>query len=121
MNTSLNPVQRRSALKLAAYGKQVDNSSSQTLFIFAGGPRAWGRAKREYQTGVNRALVLPEKSNPSDYRWPVSGRGVIAIDYGVDLNEPLYEALSLTLLRQGSIGVIAIHQPTNKTYRFERG
>ncbi len=121
MNTALNPTHRQSALKLPPYGKRFDVDAKETVFVFAGGQQAWGRAKREYQLGLNRALVLPENSSPTDMRWPVSGRDVITIDYGANLNEPLYEALSLTLLRQGVAGVIVIHQRTNKTYRFERG
>lgn len=105
--------------RLPPFGKKLILSKSDSVFIFMGAGQSWQRAANEYQLGVTRSLVLPDGDHPASFSWPVYQRDVIVIDFG-NLNELNYKRLSLALLKQGSVSVIVIHEPSNTSFRYAK-
>lgn len=91
-------------MKLPPYGKQFDpvpRSGVRVVF----GPNAWIFAQR-YSHPI---MVLPEESQPSDYRWPSDRRPALVFECGTYDNERLTD-LARVLLIAGASTVVALRE-----------
>ena len=84
-------------MPLPPYGRQfVDVIPSSGIRVWIG-PSAWDRAKR---CGYP-AMVLPDETDPAEYRWPVESEGVLVFEHGVYDTDRL-ERVAQVLLENGA-------------------
>jgi len=81
---------------LPPFGNQIDSESD--LILCYCGPRAWRLASPSAERVAS--LVFPIGRDPSEYRWPVSGRSVLVLTLGQPRTS--VDFLVIELLRAGA-------------------
>ena len=82
---------------LAPFSKQLRVPKNNRTVYIVSGANPWERARMR----GNRCLVLPHNMDPWDLEWPVSGCGVILLDYE-PLDEDTAQLLGHALKRDGA-------------------
>lgn len=99
------PAEIRMGLRLPPYGQEVAKALSagggRNVFAF-GGEFCWARAQRRRAShGVGSALVIPDRAEPWQYRWPAVRELLVAWP---DSGHHVYRAkldLARALIRDG--------------------
>ncbi len=85
--------------KLPPFGREHLERGRQDCAFVAMGPGAWALARRRLQ--FYPVMVLPDDADPFDYRWPVTGRPVLLLEFG-SFDTDRLERVALALLRAGA-------------------
>lgn len=90
---------------LPPYGRQyLDQRPSSGVWI-ACGPGAWDFTKRK----PFPVMVLPQNSQPTDFRWPAHPGGAVIFECG-ELNDDRLRSMAAELIYSGSPFVVAIRE-----------
>ena len=73
--------------------------------VVALGPDAWAKAKAR----VHTCLVLPDESDPSEFRWPSNNQPALIFETGPP-NDQRLQQMAEALIRAGTPSVVALRE-----------
>ncbi len=89
---------------ICPFGKQFQPVPVSGVCV-AIGPGAWDFQKRHHVP----IMVLPDDTNPEDFRWPSDGKPSLIHECG-DYNDDRLRSMAEALLRVGASSVVAIRE-----------
>jgi hypothetical protein len=96
------------AIPLPPFGRSLDESTP-CIRIHMANQESWKRCYRENLAGYKDLLLLPADKEPSELRWPVSGKDALVLDGSGEAGARL-RSLCETLMEYGARNIIVFRE-----------